>query len=53
MKHKLLTSIAGLGFSLAAGASAFAGFAPWITALLALCAGLDCLRLGLFGCRDD
>ncbi|WP_160319055.1 hypothetical protein [Bifidobacterium aesculapii] len=43
----------GLMASLCAAASAFAGFAPWITALFAIAAGLDCLTLGLFGDRDD
>ncbi|KAB8287919.1 hypothetical protein [Bifidobacterium avesanii] len=45
--------IIGLAAGLCAAASAFVGFAPWITALFAIAAGLDCLTLGLFGDRDD
>ncbi|KFI50028.1 hypothetical protein [Bifidobacterium biavatii] len=52
MKRKL-TAIAGLASSAAAAACAFAGFAPWITALFAIAAGIDCLTLGLFGGHDD
>ncbi|MBW3077702.1 hypothetical protein [Bifidobacterium simiiventris] len=52
MKRKF-TAIAGLASSVAAAACAFAGFAPWITALFAIAAGIDCLTLGLFGDHDD
>lgn len=52
MKRKL-TAISGLAASIAAAASAFAGFAPWITALFAIAAGVDCLTLGLFGGHND
>lgn len=52
MKHKMQGTL-GLMASICAAASAFAGFAPWITALFAIAAGLDCLTLGLFGDRDD
>lgn len=53
MKRKL-TAFAGFAASIAAAACAFAHVAPWITALFALAAGVDCLTLGLFlGGRDD
>ena len=52
MKRKMQGTM-GLMASICAAASAFAGFAPWITALFAISAGLDCLTLGLFGDRDD
>lgn len=52
MKRKL-TAFAGLAASIAAAACAFAHAAPWVTALFALAAGINCLTLGLFGGRDD
>lgn len=52
MKSKIW-GITGLATGLCAAASACAGFAPWITALLAIAAGIDCLTLGLFGGHDD
>ncbi|NMM99731.1 hypothetical protein G1C96_0309 [Bifidobacterium sp. DSM 109958] len=48
-----LQGIFGLAFGLIAAACAFTGFAPWITALFAIAAGVDCLTLGLFGGRQD
>lgn len=52
MKRKL-TAFAGFAASIAAIVCAFAHVAPWITALFALAAGIDCLTLGLFGGHDD
>ncbi|WP_190973730.1 hypothetical protein [Bifidobacterium tissieri] len=52
MNHKL-QGIGGLAFSLISAACAFAGVAPWITALFAIAAGIDCLMIGMFGGRND
>ncbi|MCH9275282.1 hypothetical protein JS533_003190 [Bifidobacterium amazonense] len=52
MKHKL-QGLGGLAFALVAAACAFAGTAPWITALFAIAIGVDCRTLGLFGDHDD
>ena len=52
MKRKL-TAVAGLAASVAAAACALAESTPWVTALFAIAAGIDCLTLGLTGGRDD
>ena len=52
MKRKL-TALAGLAAAIASATCALTGTAPWITALFAIAAGIDCLTLGLFGGRDD
>lgn len=52
MKTKI-QGIGGLVFAIIATACAISDIAPWVTALFALAAGIDCLTLGLFGGRDD
>ncbi|WP_163197926.1 hypothetical protein [Bifidobacterium platyrrhinorum] len=52
MKRKT-QGIGGIAFAIIAAACAVGGAQPWITALFAVAAGLDCLHLGFFGGRDD
>lgn len=52
MKIKI-QGLSGLAFAVIAAGCALAEAAPWITALFAIAAGIDCLTLGLFGDRDD
>lgn len=52
MKRKT-QGIGGLVFAIIAAACAVGGVQPWITALFAVAAGLDCLHLGFSGGRDD
>lgn len=52
MKNKLLGTV-GLACGIAAAACTLSGLAPWIGALFAIAAGIDCLTLGLFGGHDD
>lgn len=53
MKRKT-QGIGGLAFAIIAAACAVGDIQPWITALFAVAAGLDCLHLGFDnGGRDD
>ena len=48
-----LKGLGGLTLALIAAGCALAEVTPWVTALFAIAADLDCLRLGLFGGHDD